>query len=391
LGDFKLERNNRNIYIFYAIALLQGMVFYGPIATLYRQAQGLSVFDITIIESISLVVMITLEVPWGYLADRIGYKRTILICNILYFISKIVFWKADGFVLFLAERLILSVVLSGLSGCDSAYLYLSAGERDSQKVFGIYDAMYTVGLFFASIIFSVIVKNDYELSAFLTVVSYGIAMVLSLVLTEVKPKPSEHTSICKQFKVIASSMGENKGFILFLLAAALLAESSQTITVFLSQLQYLRSGILPQHMGYIFIIVTAAGLLSGYSYMLTAWLGEARTIKLLFSVACLSCAIVSLLTHPIIAVFGIVLLRASASLLVPLRMGIQNRQIKIPDRATMLSIYSIIMNMTAVGTNLVFGKLADINIKYAMTGGTLFCIIGLMLYIVWQSKTDIKI
>ena len=29
----------KNLYILYGIALLQGMVFYGPIATLYRQAQ----------------------------------------------------------------------------------------------------------------------------------------------------------------------------------------------------------------------------------------------------------------------------------------------------------------------------------------------------------------
>lgn len=30
----------RNITILYAMALLQGMVFYGPIATLYRRAVG---------------------------------------------------------------------------------------------------------------------------------------------------------------------------------------------------------------------------------------------------------------------------------------------------------------------------------------------------------------
>ena len=46
----------RNIYLMYGISLLQGMVFYGPIATLYRQAAGVSVFEITLIESISLAL-----------------------------------------------------------------------------------------------------------------------------------------------------------------------------------------------------------------------------------------------------------------------------------------------------------------------------------------------
>ena len=44
----------KNIYLMYTIAFLQGLVFYGPIATLYREARGLSVFQITLIESISL-------------------------------------------------------------------------------------------------------------------------------------------------------------------------------------------------------------------------------------------------------------------------------------------------------------------------------------------------
>ena len=52
----------RNIYLMYAIAFLQGMVFYGPVATLYRQAQGVSVFQITLIESISLILCILLEI-----------------------------------------------------------------------------------------------------------------------------------------------------------------------------------------------------------------------------------------------------------------------------------------------------------------------------------------
>lgn len=34
----------RNLTVMYAISFLQGMVFYGPIAALYRQAQGVSVF-----------------------------------------------------------------------------------------------------------------------------------------------------------------------------------------------------------------------------------------------------------------------------------------------------------------------------------------------------------
>ena len=81
----------------YAITLLQGMVFYGSIATLYRQASGLSVFQITLIESISYALCILFEIPWGIIADKIGYKRTLCFCCNLYFVSKLVFWRAVDF------------------------------------------------------------------------------------------------------------------------------------------------------------------------------------------------------------------------------------------------------------------------------------------------------
>lgn len=127
--------SKKNIRIMYAMSLLQGMVFYGPIATLYRQSVGVTVFQITFIESVSLALAILLEIPWGVVADKIGYKKSMIICSLLYFISKIVFYGANGFTAFLIERIILSVVIAGLSGLDSSILYLSAPPQQSQKVF----------------------------------------------------------------------------------------------------------------------------------------------------------------------------------------------------------------------------------------------------------------
>ena len=176
----------KNRYLLYAIALLQGMVFYGPIATLYRQAQGVTILQITLIESISLALGILLEVPWGIIADRIGYRRTMIFCSGLYFLSKLVFWQADGFAGFLLERIMLSVVLAGFSGVDSSILYLSCQGQDSQKAFGMYHSMSMAGLLAAAGTFSLLIQDNYSLAGLLTVVSYGLAALLSLGLTEVK-------------------------------------------------------------------------------------------------------------------------------------------------------------------------------------------------------------
>lgn len=374
----------KNIYLFYGIALLQGMVFYAPIATLYRQARGLGIFEITLIESISLAVSLVLEIPWGFVADKIGYRKTILLCNLLYFLSKIVFWQANGFGMFLLERLMLSVVISGLSGCDSAFLYLSAGETDAMRVFGIYSAMGSAGLLAASAIFSLFLHGDASLSALLTVLSYGFSLVLTIFSTEVENHVENSGNFRKQAFDLLRALKNRKRFLLFLVAAALLSECNQTITVFLNQLQYLRGGIRPDKMGLLYIPVLVAGLCAARSRRLVERMGEDRACVFLFLTGGTACLLTGFFSNPVLSVFCMVLLRVSASLFLPIRMDVENRSVSAGNRATVLSAYSIVADLVAAGTNLLFGKTADTGVANALLLGAGFCFTGAALYGVWR-------
>ena len=116
----------KNLCLLYGIAFLQGMVFYSPASVLYRQSAGLGIFQISVIESISLFLCFALEIPWGILADKIGYQLTMSLCCLMYFVSKIIFWEAWTFQDFLLERIFLSIAVSGLSGVDITLLYFHA-------------------------------------------------------------------------------------------------------------------------------------------------------------------------------------------------------------------------------------------------------------------------
>jgi len=385
-------QSKRNTRLMYAIALLQGMVFYGPIATLYRQAQGVSLFQITLIESISLALMILLEIPWGCVADRIGYKKTLVICNALFFVSKIVFWQARGFGGFLAERLMLSVVLSGLSGCDSAYLYLAAGEQRSHRAFSVYSAMGTAGLVAASVVYSALVGSDYALSGLLTVVSYGLSMLLTLGLGDLRAPEHRRANLHQSVREVAGALKSGKRFLLFLMAAALIAESSQTLTVFMNQVLYVRAGIAPAAMGYLNILVTAAGLTAALSGRISERIGENRMGGLLLLVGGVACGAAALMVSPVLAVLCVAALRLSASMFYPVSLRIQNRAVCVADRATMLSVYSSLMNGLAIFTNLAFGRLADIGVGWAFGLGAVFCGVGLALYMVWvRNKGSVRV
>lgn len=377
----------RNVWLMYAIAFLQGMVFYGPIATLYRQSAGITIFEITIIESISLALCLLLELPWGIVADRIGYKKTMLFCCGLYFISKIVFWKALSFETFLAERIMLSIVISGLSGVDNSILYLSCDKDNTQKVFGIYSNLQTAGLLFASAIYSLVIKDNYRLAGFLTIYSYGIAAIVAFWLVEVKDNHNEKAKEgAENFFELLKQILKNKYLILFLVGVALLNETHQTITVFLNQLQYVKCGLSDAAIGYIYIGVTLVGLLGVFSEKLTRKLGKMQFVSILYGSAVIACIILGMTVNAWLSVASIVILRISYSLFQPLQIELQNQQVISQNRATELSINAVIINCVGIGTNLIYGKLADVNIAFAMFTGSLLCFTGFLLIYLWQTK-----
>lgn len=376
----------RNIYLMYAIAFLQGMVFYGPVATLYRQSYGVSVFQITLIESISLILCILLEMPWGVVADRIGYKRTMVFCCVLYFVSKVVFWQVSGFGWFLAERVMLSVVIAGLSGVDTSILYLSCSDQKSQKVFGIYNSLQMAGLLSAAMVFSLFVGKNYRLSGLLTVASYGAAALLSLGLQEVKRSGNEEKE-SGQFKDILMQTLGNRNLLLFLAGAAFLCETHQVITVFLSQLQFEKCGLSQGTIGYIYIVTTLLGSCGIYSLRLTKKAGIKGAMMIFGGAGILSCMMLAFTSHGLPSVLGIWMLRLSNSLFEPFQTEMQNRQIHTKYRATALSIHAMIIDCIGAGTNLIFGYLAQRSLPGACFWGVGLCGASVILFLCWYRRT----
>lgn len=374
----------KNIALMYAIALLQGMVFYGPVATLYRQRQGLSVFQITLIESISLILCLLLEIPWGIAADKLGYRRTMIFCCGLFFVSKIVFWQAAGFGAFLLERVMLSVVMAGLSGVDTSILYLSCERWQSQRVFGIHGALGTAGLLAASVIFSLFIGDDYRLAGALTAASYGLAALAALFLSEVKAEETSRPGR-REFLALARGIFTDKPLLVFLISTAFFTEAHQTLTVFLGQIQYARCGLSPAAIGYCFTAVTLAGFCGVFSAFVTKKAGVKKAGAVFYGAAALAC-LMPAVGGAAASVGGILGLRITFTLFEPFQAELQNRQIKTSLRATALSINAMIVESIGAGTNLIFGSLAQISLRAAFFFGGALCLAGLGLFLWWHRR-----
>lgn len=333
-------RNQRNIALLFAVLFLQGMVFYSPVATLYRQESGLDLVQIGGIESFSLALMLLLELPWGWLADRLGHRRTIVLCAFVFAASKVVFWRAKTFGAFLAERALLAVSLSGLSGCDSAFLFACCRDDGHRRAYALSQAVQTLGVLAASLSWP-LWGGNYRLAALLTVGSYTAAALLTLGLAEPEGERAAQTRTAESLS-FAQTARRTLALAPVLLAFCLAEETGQSVTVFLSPLLYTRAGIPQQWFGALLTAGTAACLLP-------------------------------VLSPAPAAVLGVTALRAVQSLLTPLSLSIQNERAHPTGRAAQLSCNAMLMDVGSMCLYPAFGALAGQGVERALLLGAACC------------------
>lgn len=361
-----LQSKQRNIPLMYAIAFFQGIVLYASISTLYRQARGLSLSEYAVIDGFSYIFQLAFEIPFGMLADRIGYKRTLVFSNGLYLISKIIFWQAFGFGSFLLERLFFSMALAGLSGLDVSILYLSCGKKDSQKIFSRYSAFGTAGMLTGCFIFTLFLSTNYAATALGTVISYGIAFVLSFFVRDVKDiQPKEKKpSLASLMDILKITLRDRK-FLLFILGEALVSYATWAVSVMLNQPKYISLGLTEQHIGWIEIIFSGLALTGVFSALLTRKLGFQKCMVLGISTIALSAMVMGMTGSVMSAIFCGALVEVSYGLLQPLINDLYNKRVSVADRATQLSVYAMMTEiisfclsflMSAVTAHTYFGS-----------------------------------
>ncbi|KPU27680.1 hypothetical protein TR13x_03930 [Caloranaerobacter sp. TR13] len=378
-------REKKNIYLMYLIIFLQGFVFYGPIATIYRRARGLSLYEIFILSSISLILMIVFEIPWGWFADRYGYKRTLIFSNFMFFISKIVFYFADSFLLFLVETLLMAISISGISGCDIALIYSSINKEDGEKIIGRYNAAGTSGFFIASFLSTIVIAKSIDYAALLTILPYGLAAFLTLFIEDVNDYSQEKLTLKKSFKNVLNK----KWMLVFVIAIAFVQEVQHMITVFLNQPQYLKSGINLKYFGILMAIMQTISMVSVKAYKLTQKLGREKSLKTLFLIIGICSFMLSYINSPILSVLLIATVTGSFALIHPIAVNIENQSIVTNDRATILSIYAMINNVIAAFINIIVGKATDVSIEFAFKISSIIVFLGFITLIVFFSNYNV--
>jgi len=379
----KSQKISRNIPLMYAICFFQGIVLYASISTLYRQARGLSLAEYAIIDGFCYLFQLAFEIPFGMLADRIGYKKTLVFSNGLYLISKIIFWQAFGFTDFLLERLFFSMALAGLSGLDVSILYLSCGKKDSQKIFGRYSAFGTAGMLTGCLIFTLFLSTNYSATALGTVISYGIAFFLSFFVTDVRDTgPKEDKPSLRRLLDVCKITLSDKRFLLFILGDALLGYGTWAVSVMLNQGKYISLGMTEQHIGMIELAFAGLALTAAWSALLTKKLGFKRFFVLGIGTVAVSTLIMGITGNVWIAVLCGAMIELAYGLVQPLISDLYSKRVTVSDRATQLSVYAMIGEGFSFGLSFLMSLIAGGSMLAPFLFSSALCVAGIMLFLI---------
>lgn len=364
----------RSVALMYAMAFLQGMVFYGSAATLYRTDAGLTMGQVSWIETVYYLLVVALEVPLGAVCARLGYRRMIVGAGALFFASKVIFWQAHTFGVFLAERVLLAVVNAGLSGCDDAYLYLVAGPENAQRALGRYAAFGEAGLLAASGLYTVCLAGQYRAAALWTAAAYGAALLCTFGLAEVPMTREDRAGLGDQLRGMAGNLRANPAFVQVLLADGLLCLCGQMVTVFFSQLLYLRAGASDTALGALYILMALTGLAGAWSHRAGRLLGRAFG-PALCAAAAGGCVLAGLGHSLAAAAAGVFLVQVAWRLWGPFSARLQNDNVTRwgGARSVVLSGYSMAVNLFSSALNPALGGLADASLTGALALAAALC------------------
>lgn len=113
-----------NLRLLNLFAFLKMALFPMAIITLFWKDQiGLSLAEILLLQAVFSLATVLMEYPSGYLSDRLGYRRSLLLASLLGISGWLTYTLAGSFFTVLLAEIQLGISYAFISGADSALLY----------------------------------------------------------------------------------------------------------------------------------------------------------------------------------------------------------------------------------------------------------------------------
>ncbi|HZC05614.1 MAG TPA: MFS transporter [Ktedonobacterales bacterium] len=150
--------------------VLTNMYFYSAVLVRFEMDRGLNFTEIFLLESVLSLAIWLLDIPTGVWADRIGYRRLLIVSRLLNAASVMVTLFAHGFLLFAVGSILFGAGVACDSGCEDAILIRTLtnaeqaegaeGVKNSSSAFALLGAASSAGFFIGLVTGSLFAAHD---------------------------------------------------------------------------------------------------------------------------------------------------------------------------------------------------------------------------------------
>lgn len=193
-----------------AVSFFNGLVFFAPVSLLVRTQAGVSQSMFFLLQALLSAITFLGEIPTGFLTDRIGYKRSLVLSQSLLLLARGLLFASflcKSPVLFAIEAAVEGLSYSFLSGTDSAYLYEMYGNEAYLSKTAHASNCSTAG-FLISTLSYVIIYHLYGIEGLLlSTIAAGTAAAIFSIKLKPEPSKSKKISCAKEYETQSNNSG----------------------------------------------------------------------------------------------------------------------------------------------------------------------------------------
>lgn len=353
---------SRNITVYLYYTLFTNLIILGPVIIIYLAAKGLSFAQIMLLNSIASVAVFLFEVPTGSIADKVGRKFSLITGTSLWVVQLVLLVFADSFALFALAQLLMALGVTFMSGANTALLYdsLKADGREGEfeRMAGKANSWVYYGQAIGSIAAGFLYAINMELPVIVSAINACIAVLIATRFIEPPIEDRQHKE--SYLKHISDSsrfvLRHNKVKALVVYGTTFYLFYRVGFYFFQPYFQAVNLDV--RYYGLFFALFNiVAALTSQNSHKIIA-ATRGRTLTVLSATMIVSFGVMAIVTTWVGA-FGILLQQVARGLYNPVIAKFMNKHIPSNKRATIISLYSLVVNLTAALAYPVFGAIGE--------------------------------
>jgi hypothetical protein len=365
---------------------------YVHIYALVLQQRGITLLQVSSIESVVIGTLFLAEVPTGVIADRIGRKWSIVVSTFLLMCGELIFLFARSYPAYLVLAVFTGTGFAFASGAVESLIYDSLPTENQnnlmKRAMGRYGSIGQIAFFIAPIIGGLIIGSDlmperFNIAIVLTILALFIGVLISLTLRE-PPSPWEAERPAS-LTILRHGLGDlraSRQLRRIILLTVFTSTFTGTLVTTFAATHLTRNDVPPLFIG---LALSFGSLLAAftqrYAYRVEQVLGSRWGITALTLLPGGLYLLLALITGPASWLI-ITLMYGVNEMKMPLFSAYQNAHISSGSRATALSLISMFSSLFVAVMAPVYAALATYSIPLAFLAiGTVIVVAAIALRI----------